>query len=106
MGSSLSVPYILFYNFRTENSRTESNFVEKARKKAARYVRRIGVVWYAGGVYGFLDGNRGFFWGYAVREAGDYAFLSYLCLQPLQVMVTRPVPLGTQAMRWHLGQRK
>ena len=34
------------------------------------------------------------------------AFLSYLCLQPLQVMVTRPVPLGTQAMRWHLGQRK
>ena len=59
-----------------------------------------------GGVYGFLDGNRGFFWGYAVREAGDYAFLSYLCLQPLQVMVTRPVPLGTQAMRRHLGQRK
>ena len=38
--------------------------------------------------------------------AGDQAFLSYLCLQPLQVMVTRPVPLGTQAMRWHLGQRK
>ncbi len=35
------------------------------------------------------------------RGQTAYAFLSYLRRQFLQVMVTLPVPLGTQAMRPH-----